>query len=195
MLSVVIPTRDCERALVRTLAVLVGAAVAGAVREVIVADGGSRDETTKVAEIAGCNTLVSSAPLAARLRAAAAAARAPWLMFLRPGAMPDPAWAEEATRVVEDLERRGTLEMAAVFRAEPAGASASLGGQAMALLREAVRRQPSPDQGLLIGRRFYDALGGHPDGEAPEEALLGRIGRRRLIRLRSGITGAEPASI
>ncbi|MFD2184592.1 glycosyltransferase [Rhodoplanes azumiensis] len=191
MLSVVIPTRDCERALVRTLAVLVGAAVAGAVREVIVADAGSQDETTKVAEIAGCTTLVSSAPLAARLRAAAAAARASWLMFLRPGAMPDPAWAEEAIRVVEDLERHGRLDMGAVFRTEPAGASPSLGGQAMALLREAVRRQPSPDQGLLIGRRFYDTLGGHPDGDAPEAALLGRIGRRRLIRLRSGITGAE----
>ncbi|MBK5962016.1 hypothetical protein CCR97_28025 [Rhodoplanes elegans] len=194
MLSVVIPTRDCERALVRTLAVLVGAAVAGAVREVIVADGGSQDETTKVAEIAGCNVQVSPDPPAARLRAAATAARASWLLFLRPGAMPDPAWAEEAIRVVEDLERRGTLEMAAVFRIEPAG-NPSLGGQAMALLREAVRRRPSPDQGLLIGRRFYDSLGGHPDGAAPEEALLDRIGRRRLIRLRSGITGGESTGI
>ncbi|RAI38124.1 glycosyltransferase [Rhodoplanes roseus] len=191
MLSVVIPTRDCERALVRTLAVLVGAAVSGTVREVIVADGGSQDDTAKVAEIAGCTVLVSTAPLSVRLREAVAAARASWLLFLRPGAMPDPAWVEEATRFVDDAERRGIVEAAAVFRAEPLGrAGSTLSGQAMALLREAVRLRPSPDQGLLIGRRFYDSLGGHADGDDPESALLGRIGTRRLVKLRSGVTGA-----
>lgn len=191
MLSVVIPTRDHERALVRTLAVLVGAAVAGTVREVIVAEGGSTDETAKVAEIAGCTVLVSDAPLGVRLREAAASARASWLLFLRPGTMPETAWVEEATRFVEDAERRGTLEIAAVFRAEALGATPSLGGQAMALLREAVRRRPSPDQGLLISRRLYDSVGGHPDSDDPEAGLLARLGTRRLVRLRSGVSGAE----
>ncbi len=37
-----------------TLAALVPGATAGIVREVIVADGGSRDDTEKVADIAGC---------------------------------------------------------------------------------------------------------------------------------------------
>ena len=55
MLSVIIATRDSERALVPTLAALVSGATAGLVSEVLVVDGGSRDDTAKVADVAGCN--------------------------------------------------------------------------------------------------------------------------------------------
>jgi hypothetical protein len=71
MLSVIIATRNCERALVHTLSMLVGASVAGVVRDVVVADAGSSDETGEIADIAGCALLVSGAPLAERLREAA----------------------------------------------------------------------------------------------------------------------------
>ena len=57
MFSIIIATHDSERALVPTLAALVPGATAGIVREVIVADGGSRDETEQVADIAGCRFL------------------------------------------------------------------------------------------------------------------------------------------
>ena len=60
MFSIVIATHDSERALVPTLAALVPGATAGIVREVIVADGGSRDKTEEVADIAGCRFFVSS---------------------------------------------------------------------------------------------------------------------------------------
>ena len=81
MFSIVIATHDSERALVATLAALVPGATAGIVREVIVADGGSKDETEQVADIAGCRFLASKEPLGARLKAAAAGARGTWLMF------------------------------------------------------------------------------------------------------------------
>ena len=58
MLSVIIATHESERPLVRTLAALVPGATAGVVREVIVADAGSRDATVEVADIAGCRFLV-----------------------------------------------------------------------------------------------------------------------------------------
>ena len=74
MLSVVIATHESERVLVRTLAALVSGAAAGMVRDVLIADAGSNDETATVADMAGCRLMVSSAPLAARLRAAAATA-------------------------------------------------------------------------------------------------------------------------
>ena len=45
MLSVVIATQESERTLVPTLSALVPGVVAGMVREVIVADAGSRDAT------------------------------------------------------------------------------------------------------------------------------------------------------
>ncbi|MFO8150477.1 MAG: hypothetical protein R6T93_09280, partial [Trueperaceae bacterium] len=43
---------------------------------------------------------------------------------------------------------------------------------------------PYGDQGLLIARAFYDALGGYPDAPLMEDvALVRRIGRRRLRML------------
>ena len=58
MLSAIIATHESERALVPTLAALVPGAMAGLVREVIVADGGSRDATAEVADVAGCRFMV-----------------------------------------------------------------------------------------------------------------------------------------
>ncbi len=59
MLSVIIATLNCERALVPTLATLVPGAAAGTVRDVIIADGGSKDATLEVADIAGCEIMAS----------------------------------------------------------------------------------------------------------------------------------------
>ena len=73
---------------------------------------------------------------------------------------------------------------AAVFR--PAGAADLLRptlSEVLALLRVAFGGGARPEQGLLIARRFYESLGGHPDGADPEAALLRKIGRRRLVML------------
>src|SRR5215813_8483240 len=121
VLSVIIATQDSERVLVPTLATLVSGAAAGIVREVIVADAGSRDATAEIADIAGCELAVSQAPLAKRLRDAASAARATWLMFLRPGTVLDTNWVDETARFVERAERQGKVESrTAVFRMAPA---------------------------------------------------------------------------
>ena len=68
MFSIIMATHDSERALVPTLAALVPGATAGIVREVIVTDGGSRDQTEQVADIAGCRFLVSAEPRGAGSR-------------------------------------------------------------------------------------------------------------------------------
>jgi len=91
MLSVIIATHESERTLVPTLAALVSGATAGLLGEVVVADGGSRDATAEVADIAGCRFMTSAEPLGARLKAAAASARSPWLLFLRAGCVPSRA--------------------------------------------------------------------------------------------------------
>jgi len=191
MLTVIIPTQNHERALVPTLAMLVAGAMSGTVSQVIVADAGSTDATADVVDIAGCEMMTSTAPLAARLRAAAAAARGTWLMFLRPGVVLDAAWVEEATRVIEGAVARGTVgSHAAVFRRSAApDTAAPLWRQVIGLFSAALRG-PHPDQGLMISRACYQSVGGHRDGAAdPEADLLRRLGRRRLATLRSGAIG------
>jgi glycosyltransferase involved in cell wall biosynthesis len=189
MISVVIATRDSERPLVPTLAALVQGALTGIVREVIVTDGGSRDATAAVADVAGCQFVVTSEPVGGRLSAAARAARSPWLLFLQPGTVPDSIWTEETSRFVEQAELAGRADaLAAVFRpAAAVGGRRPIVVEALALFRVALGGLPRPSQGLLISKRFYDRLGGHRTDRAdPERDLLRRIGRRRLVMMRSG---------
>jgi glycosyltransferase involved in cell wall biosynthesis len=182
MLSVIIATDESERALVATLAALVPGATAGAIREVIVADKGSRDQTAEVADVAGCRVLVTPAPLAGRLRAAAAVARAGWLMFLRPGIAPDVTWIPEVMRFVEQAELAAdSRPRAAVFSPDLSQATNPL-----ARLQSLLRRRRRPEQGVLVAKRLYDSLGGHRDGVADCEAdLLHRLGRKRITVLRA----------
>jgi glycosyltransferase involved in cell wall biosynthesis len=186
MLSVIIATLDSERALVPTLAALVPGATSGLVSEVVLADGGSRDETAEVADIAGCNFLRIEGSLGRRLKAAAEAARAPWLLFMRPGVVLDTSWVAEVRGFVEQSP---SLDRAAVFRrAAPAHGRRR---EALGLFLAALGTTPRPEQGLVIKSEFYRSLGGHSDGAAdPEADLIARIGRRRIITLS---TAAFPA--
>ena len=176
MFSIIIPTHDSERALVPTLAALVPGATAGIVREVIVTDGGSRDQTEQVADIAGCRFLAAEAPRGIRLKAAAAVARGDWLMFLNPGLVPGPAWID-ATIAFTDTT--GNQPRAAVFRRESG------------LLQRALRLIALPDGGSLIIRKSFYRAHGHRDAADPERDLLRRIGRRRLVTLRATVTTAN----
>jgi glycosyltransferase involved in cell wall biosynthesis len=186
MLSVVIATQDSERALLPTLAALVAGAVAGVVREVIVADAGSRDGSATIAEGAGCRVMTSGGTRGARLKAAAAIARSPWFMFLQPGTVPDATWIDETRRFVEEAELRGcAASYAAVFRAGSATFRPAL-VEAIALLRAALGARPDPSQGLVIAKTLYDACGGHRELEETERDLIRRLGRRRLVLLRAG---------
>lgn len=186
MLSVIIATQDSERPLLATLAALVPGATEGLVSEVILADGGSRDDTAVVADVAGCNLLVVEGAPGRRLKKAAATARAPWLLFLRPGIVLDSAWIGATRRFVE---RQFQGSQAAVFRR---GAPEQAGlREAWSLFLAALGAAPRPDQGLLIAHRFYDALGGHSEGAADAEAeLVRRIGRRNVATLAA--TAARP---
>ncbi len=186
MLSAIIATHELERALVPTLAALVPGATAGLLGEVIVADGGSRDATSEVADVAGCRFMNSDAPLGARLKAAAASTRAPWLLFLRAGCVPEPGWVSAAERFIEASDRLGQTR-AAVFR-PPGIADLFRPGLAelIELLRVTFRGGPKPEQGLLIARRHYEEIGGHPGGPDADAVILRLVGRRRIVMLGTG---------
>lgn len=196
MLSVIIATNESERALVPTLAALVPGATAGLVREVIVADPGSRDATAEVADIAGCEMLVSAAPLAERLAQAAEAARSPWLLFLAAGAVPQTGWVEETNRFIEEASRSGGAdEVAAVFSAvSPSLVRTSPLREAATLMLQAVGLSRGASHGLLIRRDFFRRIGSDAAAQAPEADVIAlivrRLGRRRIVMLRCGAVGA-----
>lgn len=189
MLSVIIPTDESERSLVRTLGCLVAGATGGVVREVILADAGSRDETAGVGDVAGCKFMVVPGPLGARLKAAADAARSDWLFFLRPGTVLDSGWVGEAIRFIESAE----TSQVAVFRSAPGvDAHSSTLREIGALVRSGFN-YPKPEQGLIVFKRHYNAVGGHAaDAARPESELLRRLGRSRIVRLRSGAVKMAP---
>jgi glycosyltransferase involved in cell wall biosynthesis len=188
MLSAIIATHESERALVPTLAALVPGAAAGLLAEVVVADAGSRDATAEVADIAGCRFISSAEPIGARLKAAAASTRSAWLMFLRAGAVPQAGWIDAADRFMQTTDLLDGAARAAVFR--PPGAADYLRpslAEIVVLLRTAFGGGPGPEQGLLIARRFYEAVGGHSASADAETALLRRLGRRRTAMLTTAV--------
>jgi len=179
MISVIVPTHESERLLVHTLAALVPGALAGVVREVIVADAGSKDDTASVADVAGCHFMELPGSVGARLAAAAAAARSDWFWFMQPGCVPEPGWIEATERFV-----RGDgvgQDTAAVLQLRPGRSGLA---EAMALAAAALGARPVPRQGLLIARALYRSLGGHDAASAdPQTALMRTLGRRRIVVL------------
>lgn len=88
MLTVLIETRNDEEGLAQTLASLIGGAIEGVVREVIVCDNGSTDQTARVADHAGCSLV--SGGVAAGVRQA----KGDWLLLVEPGARLVEGWME-----------------------------------------------------------------------------------------------------
>jgi glycosyltransferase involved in cell wall biosynthesis len=189
MLSAIISTQNSERSLVPTLSALVPAAAAGLLAEVVIADGGSRDATADVADIAGCRFTSSKKAVGIRLKDAAATVRSPWVMFLRAGAVPQPGWIEAADHFIQTTGLLDDAGRAAIFRL-PGRTNAVRPGFAelLAGVRAAIARGPRPEQGLLIARRLYDAIGGHSAEDDAEATILRRLGRQRLVVLPAVIT-------
>ncbi len=192
MISVVIATDNSAPLLAPTLAALVAGAVAGVVREVIVADTGSQDATTELAEMAGCRVVVSTAPESERLRAAAALARSDWLMFLRPGSVPDGDWigALEGFLRAAGSRSRGALPIG-VFtcRAEPTTAV----GDLMAALRGLAGFTPL-SRCLVLRKDSYARLGGHRAVTDCDRDLIRRAGRGGRIVLAAPVTDLAAVS-
>lgn len=193
MLSVIIPTLNGERTLVRVLAALVPAAVDGLVCEVIVADGGSGDATLEIAEAAGCGIVRTTRGRGNQLAEGARAARGRWLLFLHADTVPGEGWIDDVRRFIEHAEH-GARAQAAAFRfaLDAPGTKARLLEWIVAA-RCATVALPYGDQGLLLSRQLYDSLGGFRPIPLMEDVdLVRRIGRHRLALLSSrAVTSSE----
>src|ERR1700676_1438769 len=87
--SVVIPTLDAAGGLPATLAALAGAPM---IREIIVADGGSTDDSVAIAQAAGARTVKAKRGRGTHLAAGAAAACGEGLLFPHADCRLAPGW-------------------------------------------------------------------------------------------------------
>jgi len=186
MLSVIVLANSNERGVVATLSALVPGAAAGLVRDVLLVDREGGDAMERVADVAGCHLLVAEGTDGALLIAGARTARSNWLMFLRAGAVLEGSWIDETAQFMENAASAPRTR-AAVFRHARSPYTELRVRDAFKTARR-VLLGPSADQGLLISRSHYDALGGHPiASERAETKLLAKLGRKDRIILRSRI--------
>jgi rSAM/selenodomain-associated transferase 2 len=152
------------------------------VHELIVADGGSADETAARANSAGARVIAAPRGRGSQLAAGAAAASGDWLLFLHADCHLEPGWesAVDAFLTAPEAEKRAgyfdlTLD-------DPAPAARRL--ERIVAWRCRVLALPYGDQGLLIARTLYDTVGGFAPLPLMEDVdLVRRLGRRRLTRI------------
>ena len=176
MITVVIPTLEAAGTLARCLAALDGVA------RIIVADGGSSDDTVRLATGLGATCIQAPTGRGPQLIAGAALAQTQWLLFLHADTVLDPGWHDEAASFIADPANAGraaTFTFALDDRSRGARwLEAGVGARARWL------GLPYGDQGLLIDRCFYDGLGGYKPIAIMEDVdIIRRIGRGRLTVL------------
>lgn len=175
--GIVIPTLDEAAALPGLLEDLAALDVPF---DLVIADGGSRDGTVAVAERAGARVIRAPAGRGAQLRAGAAAVRGEWLCLLHADVRVPPDARHDLAATLAD----GTCAAAAWrLRIDAPG------WRYRALEWGAARRARLlglvyGDQGLLVRRELYEAVGGVPDSPVMEDVALVRALRRRTpVRL------------
>lgn len=184
LVSVIIPTLNAAPWLAAAIAQFGPAQAGDLVAETIVSDGGSTDGSAAIAEAAGALVVSGSAGRGRQLARGAAAARAPWLLFLHADTRLQAGW----TMAVRGFITAQGQDAAAAFRFtldDDSPAARRL--ERLVAWRSRVLALPYGDQGLLISRRLYDAVGGFRPLPLMEDVdLVRRIGRARLRALDIG---------
>ncbi len=187
-LSIVIPTLNSERDLPGALAALMEGVEAGLVRELIVSDGGSADDTPALAEDAGAVLVTGCAGRGGQLGRGADAAAGGYLLFVHADSWLAPGWSNVVAAHLAARE-----DEPAVFRL--AFRAPGLGARVVARwanIRSRLFGLPYGDQGLLISRILYDQIGGYEDIPLMEDVAIIRALHRRTCLLNHKIeTGAE----
>ena len=180
-LSIIIPAYNAEEVLPLCLTSLMPGLESGLIREVILVDGGSEDQTRRLAEGAGATVI--SAPekgRAAQLRQGVEQARGDWLLFLHADTALSRDWAERAKAHIEERPDKAAAFTLAYRSDHP---------MAKVVARRANWRArtlglPYGDQGLMLSRKLYKDVGGYPDVSFMEDVKIVRsLGKQRLTLL------------
>ncbi len=180
-LSVVIPALNAARTLPHCLGAL------GRVDELILVDGGSSDETVRIAEAVGARVVIAPKGRGVQLRAGGEAARGEWLLFLHADTRLGDGWREAAA---EHMRLHPGKAACFRFRLDDPAWQARLIERGVAA-RVRLLGLPYGDQGLLISASLYDRAGGYRPMRLMEDVdLVRRLGRVRQLPA-DALTSAE----
>jgi rSAM/selenodomain-associated transferase 2 len=152
------------------------------VKEIIVVDGGSSDDTVCIAKAAGASVIERTRGRGLQLAGGAVAALGEWLLFLHADCRLEPGF-ETAVGAFLATQAAGSQAGYFDFALDDA-ASAARRLERIVAWRCRVLALPYGDQGLLIARSLYRAVGGFAPLPLMEDVdLVRRLGRRRLARI------------
>lgn len=175
-LSLVIPTLNAAGELPGTAEALLAGATSGLVREVVISDGGSSDETLRVARELGA-VIVQGAPgRGGQLARGVAASCGDWVLLLHADTQLAEGWELAVfEHIANHPEKAGWFHLQ--FRTSGFGAGLVAGG---ANLRSRFLGLPYGDQGLLVARSVLEEVGGVPELSLMEDVALARALKGRL---------------
>jgi len=179
-LSVVIPTLNAAPHLRDCLGRI------GAGPEILIVDGGSTDETIRIAEASGARVIVAPKGRGNQLLAGGEGARGTWLLFLHADTRLGAGWREAMEAHVAGSTHPACFR----FRLDDAAWQARLIERGVAV-RVRLLGLPYGDQGLLVSRRHYDLAGGYRPLPLMEDVdLVRRLGKVKLLGA-DAVTSAE----
>ena len=177
-LSIIIPVLNAQGALPLALAALIEGVEAGVIRELVVSDGGSVDASCGLAEEAGAVVLRGPAGRGGQMARGAAAAGGSWLLFLHSDTVLSAGWSEVVLAHMVADQRAGYFRLR--FAADGFWPWFVAG---WANRRSRLFGLPYGDQGLLISRELYEAVGGFEQIALMEDVAMARRLKGQLVGL------------
>jgi len=175
MFSIIIPTLNSKADLTRLLA-----QIGNTDFEIIVSDGGSRDGTLAVALDHNAKIAVGCPGRGWQLARGAKWANTDWLFFVHADSILPDHWA---ALIKDHIEKSPDKVGYFKFGLNTQGIRPRI-LEFLANLRTWFFGLPYGDQGLLISRSQYKAVGGFPDWELFEDvAIVRKIGRAGLKKM------------
>ncbi|WP_395776366.1 TIGR04283 family arsenosugar biosynthesis glycosyltransferase [Aquidulcibacter sp.] len=191
-LSIVIPTLNAMPRLADCLATLVAGLGAGLIRDVVVVDAGSEDQSAALALDMGCRVIhvgLDGRGRGQQLAAGAKAAKGDWLLFLHGDSVPLEGWIAACKAHIATAPQHAAYFQLSFDDQKPSALRIAF----WANWRARLFGLPYGDQGLLISRALYEAVGGfQPIALMEDVDLVRKLGKARLRSLPAAVeTSAE----